>query len=94
LGEPLDEEGSLLESPQERKAVLLRHWESRTDTRWGQQIRAVIEIFREVVQYSEHAFTDEEVDHFNLTRNSEAALDLGRPWSELNRQLQPEPSEP
>jgi len=94
-GTPLREGMANLTTGQERKAALLRFWESRTENRWGRQVRASVEVFiREVVQYSKTPFSDEEILRFNTTRKCETALDLGRPWSELNRDLKAEPPKP
>jgi hypothetical protein len=87
---PLSLWGVRLETAVERKAEMLRYWESRTENRWGNRVRATIEVFiREEVQYSETPFTEEEVARFNITRKCKAALDLERPWDEISKALEP-----
>ncbi len=94
-GIPLSKLDIRLETPIDRKAELLRFWESRTENRWGMQVRATVEVFiREEIQYSDDAFTAEEISRFNATRKCKAALNLERPWDEIEKALAPESSEP
>ena len=93
-GVPLKRGSVELTSPQDKKAALLRFWESRTENRWGMQVRATVEIFiREVVQYSNTPYTSEEIQRFNATRKCETALDLGRSWEALESAANPKSSE-
>ena len=79
----------------ERKAALFSYWDSRTENRWGMRVRASIEIFiREVVQYSAYPFSELEIQVLNQARKSKAALDLERPWTEVNRQMETESPKP
>lgn len=67
-GTPIDGEGPALATPAERRAHLMQYWGSRTDTVWGEQVRASVESFcRGVVQHSEHPFTEAEIEAFNRT---------------------------
>lgn len=67
-GTPIEREGESLATPAERRHELMRYWASRTDTPWGEQVRASVEAFcRGVVQHSEHPFTQAEIDQFNAT---------------------------
>lgn len=63
----------------ERKAAILRFWETRTDNPWGERIRGTIEAFiRGEIQGTEHEFTDEELFAFNRRSRAGRALDLSR----------------
>jgi hypothetical protein len=87
-GEPLEPGQEPLPTPDLRKRALLDFWESRTDTIWGDRVRAVVEIFiRAEVQTGPFAFSADEIRAFNQRRRSEAALDLDRPQEELLERL-------
>jgi hypothetical protein len=65
-GEPLVGDHPLASWP-ERRAEILAFWESRTETRWGEEVREAVERFvRAVVQTSEHPFEPGEIEAFNL----------------------------
>jgi hypothetical protein len=88
-GIQLDPREPPLATPQERKQALLAYWESRTDTLWGDRVRAAVEIFiRAEVQPSPWPFTRAEVDAFNARRTCRAVLDLERPLEGLLEQLE------
>jgi len=88
-GVPLDANDDPLPTPESRKAALLAFWESRTDTVWGNRVRAGVEIFiRAEVQTSPWPFTAAEIAAFNQRRTSEAALDLDRPYDAVLDQLE------
>lgn len=75
-GVPLDG-GSELVSAQERKSALLQYYDTRTDSPWGDAVRAaVLSFVRAEVQHSEHPFTDEEIAAHNAARQSLRAFDL------------------
>ena len=79
-GTPL-KDGPVLSTADERKAAILTYWESRTDTIWGDRVRAVIDAFiRGEVQHSDTPFTDAEIAAFNERRRCERTLDLKRDW--------------
>lgn len=83
-GVPLVDGAPKLPDVESRKAAILDHWESRTDTVWGDRVRAVIELFiRAEVQTSPWPFTDEEIRAFNARRTCEAVLDLDRSIDDL-----------
>lgn len=83
-GVPLEPTDPPLLTVEDRKRALLAFWESRTDTVWGDRVRAVVEIFiRAEVQPGPDRFAPDEIAAFNARRTSEAALDLDRPYEEL-----------
>ncbi|TVQ93427.1 MAG: hypothetical protein EA397_04730 [Deltaproteobacteria bacterium] len=87
-GEPLTKGGEKLSTPEARKAALLDYWESRTDTVWGNRVRAVVELFlRAEVQNSPWPFTSQEIRAFNARRTCEAVLDLDRPLDDVMEDL-------
>lgn len=60
-----------LQTYRERRAALFAFWESRTDNRWGEAVRAGVESFaRQVVQLSDHPFTDAELQRLNATSSA------------------------
>jgi len=60
-GQPLEGEG-VLSTHESRRAAILAYRHSRTDTVWGDRVRAAVDGFiRGVVQHSEHPFTDDEL---------------------------------
>ena len=78
-GTPLSEAMSdvPLSDPAQRRTAILAFWDTRTDTPWGEQVRAVVEGFlRAVVQQSEHPVTAEELAAFNATRRAQRPLSL------------------
>lgn len=82
-GVPLDD-GPVLETREARREAVLRYWQSRTDTVWGDRVRLAVEAFlRAEVQTSEWALTDDEITAFNERRTCERRLDLRRPWDEV-----------
>lgn len=88
VGVPLAAGAEPLRTPEERKRALLDYWESRTDTVWGDRVRAVVELFiRAEVQTSPWPFTPAEIAAFNERRTSETALDLDGPEDELIERL-------
>lgn len=79
-GTPL-KDGPVLATADERKAAILAYWESRTDTIWGDRVRAVIDAFiRGEVQHSDTPFSDAEIAAFNERRHCERTFDLKRDW--------------
>jgi hypothetical protein len=61
-GVPL-EGGEPLATMEERRWALMSFWASRTDTAWGDEVRAAVGAFcRAVVQSSDHPFTDAEIE--------------------------------
>ena len=65
-GQPLDGKEPLLTTDARRDA-LYRYWSERTQTRWGEDVRRVIEGFvRSVVQDSDTPFPDQESRWFML----------------------------
>jgi hypothetical protein len=87
-GQSLNGSGVILLDVALRRASLLDFWDSRTDTPWGNQVRAVVEAFiREEVQDGPHAFTDADIAEFNERRHSEEVLDLSRAWDEVMADL-------
>ena len=83
-GVALSEGGGVIEAPEDRRKALLDYWESRTDTIWGDRVRAGIEVFiRGEIQYSEHPYTAEEIAAFNERRTCRRAFDLERPYADL-----------
>ncbi|MFK7930767.1 MAG: hypothetical protein AB8H79_21470 [Myxococcota bacterium] len=88
-GTSLYDSNKTLRTPKQRKLALLDYWESRTETLWGFRVRASVEAFiREVVQDSEHRFTDQEIRAFNADRRTATALDLDRPWDAVLADLE------
>jgi hypothetical protein len=80
-GVPLVEGGAPLLTTTARKQALLDYWESRTDTIWGDRVRASVDAFiRAEVQGSNDAFTDAEIEAFNARRHCERDFDLRRDW--------------
>jgi hypothetical protein len=76
-GEPLNAAERPAATYAERKSALLEYWDSRTDTVWGDRVRATVETFvRAEVQTSEHAFSGEEIAHFNEQRRAQRELRL------------------
>jgi len=99
LGESLEESPTQrLVSFGERRRALFQFWEERTDTLWGNRVRAAVEIFiREEIQSSDHPFFVEELAAMNARRRCRQALDLSRPWSEVELDLKgrdPQPQTP
>jgi predicted RNA binding protein YcfA (HicA-like mRNA interferase family) len=79
-GTPLEGDGPLLETADERKQALLAYWSSRTDTEWGDRVRLAIEAFtRAVVQHSDTPFTPEEISAFNATTSARRPFSLEPP---------------
>jgi hypothetical protein len=77
-GVPLDP-GPPLEGVEARKLALLTYWESRTDTPWGEEVRAAVEAFvRSEVQHSDTPFTVDELDAFNARSRAGRPLVLDR----------------
>jgi hypothetical protein len=75
-GAPLVGTGPLV-TFEARRAEILAYWESRTETRWGEDVRAAIERFaRAVVMASDHPFTEDEIAAFNATSTSSRPFDL------------------
>lgn len=88
-GEPL-ESGPKLQTIDERKAALLQYWDTRTETAWGDRVRATIESFlRGVVQTSETPLTKEELYRFNANRRS--LRPLGLPLEEALEEAEEQP---
>lgn len=82
-GAPLAGDGPALATYAERRRELFAYWDSRTDTPWGDQVRAAVEAFiRGVVQTSEHPYTDAEVTALNAERTSSRVFSTARPASE------------
>lgn len=78
LGEPLSGE-EIIDSYLERKIALLRYWDSRTETEWGDDMRAGVEAFiRAVVQHSDHPITQKELEQFAVLKRCNRGIDLGR----------------
>lgn len=78
-GQPLQGEGHLA-TPAQRRQAILEYWGSRTDTPWGEEIRAAVEAFcRGVVQRSEHPFTEAEIEAFNARSRAARPFSLQRP---------------
>lgn len=76
-GTPLEGDGPPLATPAARRAALLDHWDSRTATPWGEQVRdAVAGFLRAVVQSSDHPFTVEELAAFEARRTAPRPLAL------------------
>jgi hypothetical protein len=77
-GVPLDGDASqILSTPAERRLHLLRFWQTRTDTVWGDRMRDPVEGFlRNVVQESEHPVTAEELVRVNADREGLRQLEL------------------
>ena len=70
-GTPLDGAGPPLATYQARRAALLRFWETRTETEWGESVREAVEAFAAgAVQPSDHPFPDWEIERFNATRRA------------------------
>jgi len=70
-GVPIEggQEAPVIETPSERRGAILAFWGSRTETPWGEQIRAAVEAFlRGEVQCGEHPVTRAELDAFNADR--------------------------
>jgi hypothetical protein len=82
-GKPIDGD-VVLESFEARRQAILAYWDSRTDSEWGDQIRARIESFiRGEVQQGEHPFTVAEIDAFNANHRSTRVFpDVTRPRPE------------
>ena len=77
-GTPLRGDQSLA-TPAERRTAMLAYWESRTDTVWGERLRATVEAFiLGEVQHSDHPFTPAEIDAFNRRSRAGRPLDLAR----------------
>lgn len=77
-GVPLEGDPSqLLPTPEDRRAHLLDYWRTRTDTVWGDRVRAPVEGFlRNVVQDSDHPVTAEELARANDGREGLRQLEL------------------
>jgi hypothetical protein len=77
-GTPLDDpEASPLLSGEARRRALFDFWASRTDTVWGEEIRATVESFlRAVVQSSDYPITAEELAAWNASSSAGRALEL------------------
>lgn len=77
LGIPFDPEGASLETPESRRRAILAFWDSRTDTEWGDAVRAVVESFcRAVVQSSDDPFTPAELAEFAASKQSTRSFRL------------------
>jgi hypothetical protein len=75
-GVPLAGE-QLLVSWEERREAVLSYWDSRTETAWGKDVRAVIESFvRGEIQQSAHPYTEAEMAAFESRRRSSQPF----PW--------------
>lgn len=80
-GTPLSGDGAPLATVEERKRALLDFWESRTDTIWGDRVRASVDAFiRAEVQTSDTPFSDDEIAAFNARRHCNIAYDMTRDW--------------
>lgn len=83
-GVPLDppaegEEPVLLSTVEERKAAILRFWETRTDNPWGERVRETVEAFiRGEIQGTDDEFTEAELVAFNRRSRAGRELDLSR----------------
>ncbi len=77
-GVPLEGDRSQpLSTPADRRRHLLRYWQTRTDTVWGDRMRVPVEGFlRNVVQDSEHPVTTDELARINRTREGLRELQL------------------
>jgi len=63
--------GAALHTAHQRKAELLAYWDSRTDDRWGAQLRAAVRSFiLGVVQTGDHRFTEAELLKFDIAASS------------------------
>jgi len=80
-GVPLEGDPTqLLSTPEERRAHLLDYWRTRTDTVWGDRVRAPVEGFlRNVVQDSDHPVTADELARTNHGREGLRQLELPAP---------------
>lgn len=79
-GTPLEAGLPTLATFSERKTALLRYWDSRTDTEWGEEVRdAVASFLRAVVQRSDTPITAAELEAFNRRRQAPRPLVLERP---------------
>jgi len=68
-----------LPSYAERRHELLLYWDSRTDTPWGEMVRASVESFcRGVVQHDDAPFTAAEIAEFNQGRTAYREFTLQR----------------
>ncbi len=83
-GQPLEvglgevAQAPMLATMTERRRALFDYWDSRTDTVWGEEVRATLEGFcRAVVMRSEDPFTDAELAAWNQTRQATQPFD---PW--------------
>lgn len=77
-GAALDGVGPSLATPADRRAVLLDHWATRTDTREGRAVSRAVEIFlRQVVMSSDHPVTADERAAAEARRTDGRSLDLG-----------------
>ena len=84
-GAPLEGDGPVLATYRERRLALLRYWESRTETVWGDRVRLLMEGFiRDEVQQSENPFTPDEIDTLNARREGVRELDLVSTWAEVS----------
>jgi hypothetical protein len=76
-GTPVDGSTAILATYRERRAALLAFWDTRTETPWGNDVRAGIESFvRAEVQASDHPFTPAEIAAFDEVRTSATPF----PW--------------
>lgn len=67
-GTPLEPGQPVLVTPAARRQALLAYWSTRTETPWGEAVRASVEAFcRAVVQRSDYPFTDMEIAAFNAS---------------------------
>lgn len=79
LEPPSEGEPQKLETIAERKAAILRFWETRTDNPWGERIRETVEAFiRGEIQGTDDEFTDAELVAFNRRSRAGRQLDLER----------------
>ncbi|MCB9675746.1 MAG: hypothetical protein H6737_11550 [Alphaproteobacteria bacterium] len=80
-GVPMEEGAPTLATVDERKAAILKYWETRTETPWGEAIRQAVEGFvLGEIQGTANEFTDAEIDAFNQRSRA------GRPFS-LDRRV-------
>jgi len=78
-GQPLEPGQPVLVSASQRKAAILRYWETRTDNEWGETMRRVVEGFvRAEVQHSDDPFTSGEIRKFNRRSRAGREFSLER----------------
>ena len=82
-GTPLVEGDPTLTTATSRRAAIMAYWGSRTDTPWGEMVRASIEAFcRGVVEDSDTPFTEAEIASFNDQSTAGRPFDLRRTVAE------------